>query len=137
MTIFYEKLKIPVLLNKSFNYIRPMNNSCDSKGRLSQQANRHSDRLLEVVSKPQIRFKGPAKRDYISDLKKLVYASSAGRSRKRSIHGYVSIYRRPVLHPNLKESDANPASGATQPLGLRWGFETTSKLNITRKEEEL
>ena len=94
MTIFYEKLKIPVLLNKSFNYIRPMNNSCDSKGRLSQQANRHSDRLLEVVSKPQIRFKGPAKRDYISDLKKLMYASSAGRSRKRSIHGYVSIYRR-------------------------------------------
>jgi len=45
LTIFYEKLKIPVLLNKSFNYIRPMNNSCDSKGRLSQQANRHSAKL--------------------------------------------------------------------------------------------
>jgi len=30
---------------------------------------------LEVVSKPQIRFKGPAKRDYISDLNKLRYAS--------------------------------------------------------------
>jgi hypothetical protein len=28
-----------------------------------------------VFSKPQIRFKGPAKRDYISDLKKLMYAS--------------------------------------------------------------
>ena len=50
---------------------------------------------LEVVSKPQIRSKGKA----------------SGRSGKRSIHGYVSIYRRP----------------ATQPLGLRWGFETTSK----------
>jgi hypothetical protein len=50
---------------------------------------------LEVVSKPQIRFKGKA----------------SGRTGKRSIRGYVSIYRRP----------------ATQPLGLRWGFETTSR----------
>jgi hypothetical protein len=33
------------------------------------------------------------------------------KSGKRSIHRYVSICRRP----------------ATQPLGLRWGFETTSK----------
>jgi hypothetical protein len=32
--------------------------------------------LLEVVSQFQIRFKGPAKRDYISDLKKSRYASS-------------------------------------------------------------
>jgi len=39
-----------------------------------------------------------------------VQGQGAGRSRKRSIHGYVSTYRRP----------------ATQPLGLRWGFETTS-----------
>ncbi len=39
-----------------------------------------------------------------------VQGQGAGRSRKRSIHGYVSIYRRP----------------ATQPLGLRWGFETIS-----------
>ena len=39
-----------------------------------------------------------------------VQGQGADRSRKRSIHGYVSIYRRP----------------ATQPLGLRWGFETTS-----------
>jgi hypothetical protein len=39
-----------------------------------------------------------------------VQVQGAGRSRKRSIHGYVSIYRR----------------SATQPLGLRWGFETTS-----------
>ena len=38
----------------------------------------------------------------------------AGRSITRSIHGYVSIYRRP----------------ATQPLGLRWGFETTSKQGV-------
>jgi len=45
LTIFYEKLKIQVLLNKSFNYIRPMKNSGDSKGRLSQQANRHSAKL--------------------------------------------------------------------------------------------
>jgi hypothetical protein len=50
-------------------------------------------------------------------LKKLMYASSAGRSRKRSIHGSVSIYRRP----------------ATQPLGLRWGFEITS--NSTANEQ--
>jgi len=39
-----------------------------------------------------------------------VQGQGAGRSRKRSIHGYVSIYRRP----------------ATQPLDLRWGFETIS-----------
>jgi hypothetical protein len=39
-----------------------------------------------------------------------VQGQGAGRSGKRSIHGYVSIYRRP----------------ATRPLGLRWGFETTS-----------
>ncbi len=38
-----------------------------------------------------------------------VQGQGAGRSRKRSIHGYVSIYWR----------------RATQPLGLRWGFETT------------
>ena len=55
-----------------------------------------------------------------------VQGQGADRSRKRSIHGYVSIYRRPLLHLNLKKSDANPARGATQPLGLRWGFETTS-----------
>jgi hypothetical protein len=40
-----------------------------------------------------------------------VQGQGAGRSITRSIHGYVSIYRRP----------------ATQPLGLRWGFGTTSK----------
>jgi hypothetical protein len=56
----------------------------------------HHYRLLEVVSKPQIRSKGKA----------------SGRSGKRSIHEYVSIYRRP----------------ATQPLGLRWGFEITSSV---------
>ncbi|GAG88536.1 unnamed protein product, partial [marine sediment metagenome] len=32
-------------------------------------------KLLEVVSKPQIWFKGPAKRDYMSDLNRLMYAS--------------------------------------------------------------
>jgi hypothetical protein len=48
-----------------------------------------------------------------------VQGQGAGRSRKRSIHGYVSIYRRP----------------ATQPLGLRWGFETTSGIQIEAEEE--
>jgi hypothetical protein len=43
-----------------------------------------------------------------------VQGQGAGRSRKRSIHGYVSIYLRP----------------ATQPLGLRWGFETTSTVIV-------
>jgi hypothetical protein len=33
------------------------------------------DETLEVVSKSQIRFKGPAKRDYMSDLSILMYAS--------------------------------------------------------------
>ena len=51
---------------------------------------------LEVVSKFQIRHKGKA----------------PGRSGKRSILGYVSIYRRP----------------ATRPLGLRWDVETTSRI---------
>jgi hypothetical protein len=55
---------------------------------------------LEVVSKPQIRFKGKAQADRES----------------AAYIGYVSIYRRP----------------ATQPLGLRWGFETTSKPNGNR-----
>jgi hypothetical protein len=52
-----------------------------------------------VVSKPQIRFKRTRARR--RPIEKVVCPS---------IHGYVSIYRRP----------------ATQPLGLRWGFETTS-----------
>ena len=52
----------------------------------------------------------------------------AGRSGKRSpANGGMSkyIYRRPVLHLNLKNQMRIPLSGATQPLGLRWGFETT------------
>ena len=73
----------------------------------------------EVDSKPQIRFKGPRKlRDFTSRFNKLRCSKGAGRSRKRSIHGYVSIYRR----------------SATQPLSLRWGFETTynqSRFGIT------
>jgi hypothetical protein len=40
-----------------------------------------------------------------------VQGQGAGRSGKRSIHRYVSIYRR----------------SATRPLGLRWAFETTSR----------
>jgi hypothetical protein len=39
-----------------------------------------------------------------------VQGQGAERAGKRSIHGYVSIYRR----------------SATRPLGLRWGFETIS-----------
>jgi hypothetical protein len=46
---------------------------------------------------------------------------TSGRPGKRSIHGYVSIYRRP----------------ATQPLGLRWGFETTSNQLAGRVAERL
>jgi hypothetical protein len=42
-----------------------------------------------------------------------VQGQGAGRSGKRSIHRHVSIYRR----------------SATQPLGLRWDFETTSGKN--------
>ena len=52
-----------------------------------------------------------------------VQGQGAGRSGKRSIHGYVSIYRRP----------------ATQPLGLRWGFETTSnppRITVAQNETQ-
>jgi len=52
---------------------------------------------LEVVSKPQIRFKGKASRGFKTE-----------RTRKS-----VSI----------------SIGGATQPLGLRWGFESTSNHN--------
>jgi hypothetical protein len=47
-------------------------------------------KLIEVVSKPQIRFKGPPKADYISDLKRLRYVSSVRPIEKGvvpSIHG--------------------------------------------------
>ena len=54
---------------------------------------------LEVVSKPQIRFKGKASRGLKTE-----------RTRQ-----YVSISIR----------------GTTQPLGLRWGFETTSNVERT------
>jgi competence protein ComEC len=50
---------------------------------------------------------GIAKSDF--KISNQVQGQGAGRSRKRSIRGYVSIYRR----------------RATQLLGLRWGFETT------------
>jgi len=65
---------------------------------LTSTARQHKiyKRGLEVVSKPQIRFKGKAQAD---------------RESAAYMGGYVSIYRRP----------------ATQPLGLRWGFEATSK----------
>jgi hypothetical protein len=62
---------------------------------------------MEVVSKFHIGFKGQA----------------SGRAGKRSIHGYVSIYRR----------------SATQPLGPRWGFETTSKYfgNLAKRNRDV
>ena len=40
-----------------------------------------------------------------------VRGQGAGRSRKRSIHGYVSIYRRPVLHPVPKNQMRIPLAG--------------------------
>ena len=82
-----------------------------------------------MISKSQIRFKGPAKRDYISDLNKLRYASSAGRSGKSLFSAYVqyvSIYRRSVMHVSVIGSMRIQLRWATQSLGLRWGFESTS-----------
>ena len=49
--------------------------------------------FLEVVSKPQIRFKGPAKRDYISDLKKFRYASRRPANLKRSVHASTRAFQ--------------------------------------------
>jgi len=43
-----------------------------------------------------------------------------------SIHGYVSICRRLCCALLYKIRCESRASGATQALGLRWGFETTS-----------
>ncbi len=57
-------------------------------------------KILEVVLKPRIRSKGKA----------------SGRSGKRSIREYVSIYRRPVMHLGVTESMPIPLRGATQPL---------------------
>jgi competence protein ComEC len=57
-----------------------------------------------------------------------VQGQGAGRSRKSffsSIHGYVSIYRSLCCTLINKIRCESSASGATQPLGLRWGFETT------------
>jgi hypothetical protein len=45
--------------------------------------------LLEVISKPQIRSKGPAKRDYMSDLNRLMYASR--RQADRESAAYVGM----------------------------------------------
>jgi hypothetical protein len=64
-----------------------------------------------VVSKPQIRFKGKAQ----ADRESAAYIE------------YVSIYRRSVMHLNVIELARIPLRGATQPVGLRWGFETTSR----------
>jgi len=66
--------------------------------------------ILEVVSKPQIRFKGKAQADRES----------------AAYMGVCEHLSEACAAPQSKKSDANPACGATQPLGLRWGFETTS-----------
>ena len=52
-------------------------------------------KVLEVVSKFQIGFKGPAKRDYMSDLNKLRYASRRQADRESAVRlRRMSIYRR-------------------------------------------
>ena len=67
----------------------------------------------EVASKPQIRLKGKAQADRES----------------AAYMGYVSIYRRLCCTLRYKIRCESRSSGATQPLGLRWGFETTSRVH--------
>jgi hypothetical protein len=69
--------------------------------------NSNCKQLQEVVSKPQIRFKGKASRGLKTE-----------RTRK-----YVSI--------SIWACDELSRAGTTQPLGLRWDFDTTS--NADRK----
>ena len=69
-------------------------------------------KYIEVVSKPQIRFKGKAQPDRESAVRHTFWR--------------MSIYRRPVMHPSAIELARIPLRGVTQPLGLRWGFVTTS-----------
>ena len=47
--------------------------------------------LIEVVSKPKIRSKGPAKRDYISDLKNQGMHQASGRSGKSLFSAYIGM----------------------------------------------
>jgi len=61
-----------------------------------------------------------------------VQRQGAGRSGKRSIRKYVSIYRRSVMHLSVTEWMRIQLRRATQPLDLRWGFETTSGRNPRR-----
>ena len=72
-----------------------------------------SCKILEVVSKPQVRFKGPPKADYISNLKKIKVCikrqadppSPSGlwrdKSGKRSPPEADEHLPEAVLHPNL------------------------------------
>jgi len=62
-----------------------------------------------VVSKPQIRFKGKAQAD-----------------RESAAYVGMGAFIGGCAVPYSIKSGANPACGATQPLGRRWGFETTS-----------
>jgi len=61
---------------------------------------------LEVVSKPRIRLKGKAQADRESAVRHTFWR--------------MSIYRRPAIPP------------LAGPLGLRWGFETTSTLTLCK-----
>jgi hypothetical protein len=77
----------------------------------------HKKIYLEVFSKLLIRFKGKAQADRESRCSQHTF-------------GYVSIYRRPVMHHSVIGMARIPLRGATQLLGLRWGFETTDRLHV-------
>ena len=83
--------------------------------------------------------RAPLKRDYISNLIKIKvcikrqadppspFGLWRDKSGKRSPPEADEHLPEAVLHRIVIKSDANPACGATQPLGLRWGFENTSR----------
>ena len=48
------------------------------------------------------------------------------KSKKRSIHRYVSIFRRDATHRSFRNQMGSPARGATLKFGSRGGFETAS-----------
>jgi hypothetical protein len=82
---------------------------------------------LEVVSKPQIRSKGPAKRDYMSDLGILRYASSVrpiGKAQSRHRRDEPYIYRRPDEHLNIHTNrcEIPPHRRGNAAIGPEMGF---------------
>jgi len=64
--------------------------------------------VIEMVSKSHIGFKGKA----------------SGRTGKRSIHGYVSIYRRSDEHLNIHSNGCEipPLRRGNAAIGLKMGF---------------